>query len=746
MNMHVAILPSLTKRLAMSLGIFGFFISLMTLGLGIHLLRKISENQLQSQANQLIAVLAKSYENSMWNLEYNVIKHISETLILDRTIGYLEVREIDGNILFLWKNPENDQDNLIYRQANIVHNGNVLGIIRLGLNDVVQEQTISMILYTGGTISLILMLAHFLIGGVLITRFLKKQFQVLHTVSQRYEIGDYSTDVIVPYREFLPLMKALSSMGATITRQMTELRNSSQQLRAIITNAPIGIYRATFSTGQIVEANPTFAHMFGFSSREELLEHGMNMNDVYTMPESRQFLLNAVQHRPEGVMVEEALRRFNGEIFPAVLRVALQIDENGLPAFLDGTIEDISERKHMEDSLRASQEKFAQLFHLSPVAIVLSDITGHIHEVNQAFTNITGYNAEESRGLSFQYLNLFVDTDTPKKISHMLSACGQYSNMEMKIRRKDNKIIDCESSAQQFDIQGQKMVLTVLRDITESIRMQQMMVQTEKMLSIGGIAAGIAHEINNPLGIILQNAQNIIQRTHPDFPKNIHVAQNLGLDMQLLTAYLQARDIPTMIEDIQSAANRASVIIRHMLDFSRQSESRRVACRIEKIIDNALQLAASDYDLKKNFDFRRIHIERDYETNLPDLWCIPSEIEQVVLNLLRNAAQAMAEVHPPITSPRITIRIKNMGRFMLLEIEDNGPGIPQHIARQIFEPFFTTKPPGIGTGLGLSISYFIITRGHGGHINVHSSPGKGTNFQIEIPWNAIEENICDQKL
>jgi len=269
--------------------------------------------------------------------------------------------------------------------------------------------------------------------------------------------------------------------------------------------------------------------------------------------------------------------------------------------------------------------------------------------------------------------------------------------------------------------------------------MQEMMIQTEKMISVGGIAAGIAHEINNPLGIVLQAAQNLVQRTRADFKKNLDVAAKIGFDMAQMQAYMQERKLDVFIEDIQSAAVRASAIIRHMLDFSRSSESRRKVCDIPAIIDKAVTLAGSDYDLKKSYDFKRIKIIRDYDDDLPVINCTETEIEQVLLNILRNAAQALASLDPPLEAPSIGIRVQAMPETVRIEISDNGPGMPPEVQRRVFEPFYTTKPPGVGTGLGLSVSYFIVTKGHGGKMSVSSQPGVGTVFTIDLPRDDAKE-------
>ena len=183
----------------------------------------------------------------------------------------------------------------------------------------------------------------------------------------------------------------------------------------------------------------------------------------------------------------------------------------------------------------------------------------------------------------------------------------------------------------------------------------------------------------------------------------------------------------------------AEVHSASMLDFSRHSESRRKVCDLPAIIDKAVALAGSDYDLKKSYDFKHIKIVRDYADDLPVINCTETEIEQVVLNLLRNAAQAMATRQPPQPSPCISISLATTAQTLRIKIADNGPGMQPEVQRRVFEPFFTTKPPGVGTGLGLSVSYFIVTKGHGGKMDVASKPGEGTVFTIDLPRDAALE-------
>ena len=261
---------------------------------------------------------------------------------------------------------------------------------------------------------------------------------------------------------------------------------------------------------------------------------------------------------------------------------------------------------------------------------------------------------------------------------------------------------------------------------------EELMVQTEKMMSLGGLAAGMAHEINNPLGIITQAAQNIERRVSLDLPANRQAAEALGVSLEGINAYFVQRQILDFIGSIRTASFRAAKIVANMLQFSRRAETTMQPTSLSGIMDQAVELAGSDYDLKKKYDFRSIEIIRDYAPDMPLIPMVSVEIEQVILNLLKNAAQAMHQ-NPSDRKPLITLRLLRETRYALIEIEDNGPGMAEEIRRRVFEPFFTTKEPGTGTGLGLSVSYMIVTQNHKGLMEAESTPGKGTCFRVRLP-------------
>jgi len=286
-----------------------------------------------------------------------------------------------------------------------------------------------------------------------------------------------------------------------------------------------------------------------------------------------------------------------------------------------------------------------------------------------------------------------------------------------------------------FPLLGESGPGAVLRldDVTELARMEEFLVQSDKMASLGSLAAGMAHEINNPLAGVVQNAQTLERRLSPGLQANVPVARETGLDLEAMHRFLQARSVPQLLEAVRVSGERAARIVRNMLKFARRGQPRQEHQDITQLLDAALELAQNDYNMTKNYDFRRITINRRYEPGLPPVPCAPSEVEQVVLNILQNAAQAMWSPEGFRRPPAIEVAARLENGFAVISISDNGPGMEESVRRRAFEPFFTTKPPGEGTGLGLSVSYFIITQNHGGSLQVDSAPGKGTTFLIRLP-------------
>ncbi len=299
--------------------------------------------------------------------------------------------------------------------------------------------------------------------------------------------------------------------------------------------------------------------------------------------------------------------------------------------------------------------------------------------------------------------------------------------------REDKSIFETEMNLTRIDLPSGSHIQAIIRDITERNQSQRIMIQTEKMLSLGGLAAGMAHEINNPLAGMMQNAQLIENRLSRNLPVNVRVAEEAGTTLSSINAYMEKRNILKLLKAITNSGIQAAKIIENMLRFARKGNSEKVSENIVTLLDNTIELAQSDFNLKSSYDFKNIKIVREYESGMVFVLCHSSSLQQVFFNIIKNAAEAIFHAPEKNKPSELIFRIMRKNGMVRLEIEDNGPGIEEKVKKSIFEPFFTTKGPKEGTGLGLSVSYFIIVKDHGGEINVESEIGKGTKFIIELP-------------
>lgn len=269
-----------------------------------------------------------------------------------------------------------------------------------------------------------------------------------------------------------------------------------------------------------------------------------------------------------------------------------------------------------------------------------------------------------------------------------------------------------------------------MEDLTPQIQMENRMIQNEKMISISGLAAGMAHEINNPLGGMVQTVQNIERRLKEDLPANRVAAEKVHLDLAALSQYLEEREVWAFLKSVRGLGQRIAQIIQTMLQFSRAGNANQAAIAVSTLVSNSLSIAKNDETMSG------VSIENVASENPASIVCVAAEIEQVLLNILRNSAQAMHSART--VNPKISIQAKVNDGYMQIFIEDNGPGMSLAVKNNIFEPFFTTKLAGEGTGLGLALSRYIIHTRHHGEMQVHSELGHGAKFIISLPLQGCD--------
>ena len=395
--------------------------------------------------------------------------------------------------------------------------------------------------------------------------------------------------------------------------------------------------------------------------------------------------------------------------------------------------------KDRENQIKKVQSYISSIIDSMPSVLISVDGDLIVTQWNSAAEKATGISNSEAHGKRLldifpqirneaYLLNESMDTRQVRYLSKQ-PLCGEHALFGKKDKSFEDITIFPLISG---DIKG---AVIRIDDVTDKVQMEELMIQNEKMLSIGGLAAGMAHEINNPLAGMMQTANVINNRLIDklDLPVNKKAAEEAGTTTQAIAKYMNARDIPRMIRTIIDSGKHAAEVVSNMLAFARKGDHSKSAAIVEELIDKTLELAATDYDMKKKYDFKRIRITKDLSPNLPQLVCEQTKIQQVILNILRNSAQAMQD--SGTENPQIIIRAHSSdnGELINIEFEDNGPGMNEETTKRVFEPFYTTKTVGNGTGLGMSVSYFIIAENHGGEISVTSKLDKGTTFYITLP-------------
>lgn len=392
---------------------------------------------------------------------------------------------------------------------------------------------------------------------------------------------------------------------------------------------------------------------------------------------------------------------------------------------------EVQVRSKIEKKLTGFQNYLNSIIDSMPSALIALDEQLYVTQWNQEATALSGTRLDEALNqpifLAFQPLKPYLPQIKATVEQHTVERIERVTWV------KDDEPKHYALTFYPLMGGAGRGVVIRIDDITQRLSLEEMMVQSEKMLSVGGLAAGMAHEINNPLGAILHNVQNIRRRLSPDLPRNLEHAEQAGIELETVNRYLQAREVPQLLDGIQQAGARAAKIVTHMLSFSRRSNRQMAPCDLPALIDQAVEIAGNDFDLAIGFDFKGQAIIRQFDPQLGPVPGTANELEQVLLNLLKNAAQAIHLREDDSEPGRIILRTRLNPPWAEIQVEDNGIGMSENVRKRTFEPFFTTKEIGQGTGLGLSVSYFIITNNHKGQMEVHSTLGQGTCFTLRLP-------------
>ncbi|MDC7222078.1 MAG: PAS domain S-box protein [Spirochaetales bacterium] len=402
---------------------------------------------------------------------------------------------------------------------------------------------------------------------------------------------------------------------------------------------------------------------------------------------------------------------------------------------------DITYRKQAEHRILKLRQYLEGIINSMPSSLIVLDSELNIILVNRKVLDELGVEAAQLEGkpvmMYFPHLNdmqeRFIDNIAAGEAEHL----DKHKSVKRGLPVYENITF--------YPLKGEGLVGAVIRidDVSESRQVEEIALQGEKMLSVGGLAAGMAHEINNPLAGMIQAAEVVYNRlSSSGIPANIAAAEKAGIDFESLREYMDSRSILSMLRSMRESGARAAAIVENMLSFAKTGDTTLSRYNMAEVLDRVIELAATDYNLKKQLDFKSIKVLREYDDSLPAVPCDRQKIEQVFLSILTNGAEAMVRndnelslrgVDPEPSRFLLKVKYEERTQMVRIEIGDNGTGMSEKVRKRVFEPFFTTKKVGEGTGLGLSVAFFIIQEGHKGTLSVESEEGNGANFIIRLP-------------
>jgi PAS domain S-box-containing protein len=530
--------------------------------------------------------------------------------------------------------------------------------------------------------------------------------------------------------ELARLSRAFDSMALEVADTQTRLRsdiaervrvqqaleNSDARLHQILNNSTAVVF-VKDTEGRFLFVNRQFERLFhcrqeevaGRTDREILPEEiarAFRANDLLVLER------NAPIEFEETAPLDDGLHTYISIKFPLH-------DANGVAYAVCGIATDITERKRSDEALRVSEANYRAIFDAAEDSIFVHDIeTGAIVDVNPKACATFGYTLEEFRHLDVGALGTGERPHTQHDAMELIAraAAGEELRVDWHGRSKDGSLRWHEVFVKRVTIGGRDRVLALARDITERkrsaeelARQRESSYQREKLAALGSLLAGVAHELNNPLSVVVARAVLLEEQGYP-------ATQAAALK-------------------IRTAAERCARIVRTFLAMARQEPPERGPVAINDVVSAALDMTA--YTVRTS----SIQVAADLAKDIPPTLADPDQLHQVLLNLIVNAQQVLQD-RPGPRRIRVASRYDAASALIRIVVADNGPGIPEHLRARVFEPYFTTKPTGIGTGVGLAVSLGIV-EAHGGTLTLDCPEMGGSIFTITLPVCPVDSSLAE---
>jgi histidine kinase len=559
--------------------------------------------------------------------------------------------------------------------------------------------------YARGIIGLamIIFLGASAIIGIFLLRFVNRPIKELITGAHHIGNGDYDykVDVIDREDEMGQLATAINEMRKEIREKQEELSKQREEYQNIFELAPCYI-TVQGRDLKLIRYNREFAEQFDPKPGDYCYKAYKGRSEPCIVCPVMKTFEDGKSHYSE----ESGVNKDGTKSFWVVRTSPIRNSKGEVTAAMELCL-DITQMKYLEKEVQKSEEKYRSIFNSIPNPVFVLDASSlEILDCNDSVTPVYGFSKDELLMTSF--LNLF-EEDSREPYASELKSTNVLNQVRQTNRAGQTIFVNIRISPSEYI--GRDVLLVTTSDITKRLMTEQQLIQASKMTTLGEMATGVAHELNQPLSVI-KTASSFLSKK---------VKKNEEIKDEILG---------TLTEEIESHVDRASKIISHMREFGRKSEVSKERVQVNETLDRAHEIFSQQLKL------REIEVVKDYEVDLPYVLADSNRLEQVFINLLINARDAIEEklndVGHTNGEKKIFLKTTHQGRMIKIEVRDTGKGIPKPILDKIFEPFFTTKKVGKGTGLGLSISYGIV-QDFDGTIKVETEEDKGSNFVIMFP-------------
>jgi histidine kinase len=537
-----------------------------------------------------------------------------------------------------------------------------------------------------------------------VLRFVNRPIQRLIDGTRKIGQGDYATTVTIHQVDEMGLLAdAINHMGSEIGRNHAKLNKQRKEYQNLFEQVPC-LITVQDRTYHLLNYNREFADRFDPKPGDYCYRAYKGRERKCDVCPVEKTFRDGKSYTTE----ESGINKDGTDSHWIVKTTPIFDDEGQIAAAMEISL-DITDRRRLEIDLEHSERKYHATFNNIPNPVFVLDKDNlEILDCNRSVTGVYEYEVSELVGCSF--LGLFPEEERDH-FAFKLATATVINQARQQTKSRRNLSVNIRISPSAYG--GREVLLVTTSDITKRLEAEQQLIQASKMATLGEMATGIAHELNQPLSVIKTASSFCLKKLHQSQP----------LDAEVLL---------TLVEKVDGNADRATKIIHHMRQFARKAETVLSRVHLHTVLESAFDI------FSQQLKVRGIEVVWDLAPDLPKILADPGRLEQVFINLLINARDAITAKPPPPPGEVVRERIRiatsqdtDRGP-VVCEVSDTGVGLPVGMAERLFEPFFTTKEPGKGTGLGLSISYGIIQE-CGGTIRVREDAVGGACFVLEFP-------------